>query len=902
MSTMSYGRLTWKEYRTQRSLWLSVLFLTVVAQYVFFVAGNLLRDAPFPLAAHIAIPFIGLSVYMLGCGATLFAIEHELGTFDFQRLLPVTAWRVYAAKMTVGVVSGIVLVAALMLVSHVFYVGWRPMVGAIDWLAGGITAVEVFGWAVLFSLLCRHPLRAAIGAIVTTTIVVCFVMPALTLPPNQDFDLFIFHRHSLPARGVVILALAIIDTWLANRWFHGKITSLQWPKWRRRVASDEMPPARSLPAYVGERTVGWGRLVGITWRQGRGVLFLFNLLFVLAFSFSRSAPGNPIGSVGLALFSSAVLFGVCAFTLDQWSYHFRFYAERGIDPRWLWLSRHAVWLTPVVLQSFALQTLCWNQRNSPSFNQFMMTSGYVLMAIGVYAISQLFAMFIRSTLVALVVSTFAAVMAGIWTAFTISADVPFWLGVLPIPVWLLISTWKFSTDWIEERTDRRHWVRVGLFLGIPTLVVLISCAAWRAYQIPLVDPGFSVTEYTRPLSVDEQGTLQIYQNAASQMAEGQFRADTVEASRNHRLAAQAWYESVKPVLPLLVAAHERTPVPVTLIKIPSRGNIPLSPSYLGDFNSSGFMRLLRMHAEVLAREEKLGEAWGYYEIHFELLRRTRMRAPLGILQYADYEERQLLDSIVRWSANKAQTKDLIAVALARLDGNEKQETFEHRQTKVRHVLWQAFLQGEEIHPNFYLMVDQQAKVLRRILTFMPWERIRLLRFLNVNTRSLLDPSFSQQLNRDGPYASIGRWQNTTPFGSQLSRHEADIMMPTFRRAARVLVALVDWRREHGELPDSLEDLVGPYFQSMPLNLMIMQPFFYSSTGIPIDLMVQHPSGDMEIVLPKDSPFLWSPQHPRTQFDLLPQEIDEETFAARKTKILETIRQGYIWLIPEPAEL
>jgi hypothetical protein len=83
--------------------------------------------------------------------------------------------------------------------------------------------------------------------------------------------------------------------------------------------------------------------------------------------------------------------------------------------------------------------------------------------------------------------------------------------------------------------------------------------------------------------------------------------------------------------------------------------------------------------------------------------------------------------------------------------------------------------------------------------------------------------------------------------------------------------------------------------------MNLQPYFYTSSGYPVEVTSQLPTGDLEIALPKDTPFIWSPQHPRTQFDLLPQEIDEESFVDRKAKIVETIRNGHIWLVPESSE-
>ena len=61
------------------------------------------------------------AVYMLGCGATLFATERELETFDFQRSLPVDAWRVFTAKTGWALASGCALAAVLWSATFVLF-------------------------------------------------------------------------------------------------------------------------------------------------------------------------------------------------------------------------------------------------------------------------------------------------------------------------------------------------------------------------------------------------------------------------------------------------------------------------------------------------------------------------------------------------------------------------------------------------------------------------------------------------------------------------------------------------------------------------------------------------------------------------------------------------------------
>ena len=222
-SSISLWRLTWKEYRVQRSLWLAVLILTALIQTCSAFIAALTQDGP-PTSGvgYLVSAFVAVGVYMLGCGATLFALEHEHGTFDFQRLLPVPAWQVYVAKLGVGFLSGIVLLAALLVLAHALFVGWHAILAPADWLAGCVTFTEIFVWAVLFSLLLRHPLRAAVCGIVATSVTVCILLPLTNSLPWEE-DVLIYHRSLLGTRIGIIALLLAIDTWLTWRWFDGKI-------------------------------------------------------------------------------------------------------------------------------------------------------------------------------------------------------------------------------------------------------------------------------------------------------------------------------------------------------------------------------------------------------------------------------------------------------------------------------------------------------------------------------------------------------------------------------------------------------------------------------------------------------------------------------------------------------
>ncbi len=104
-------------------------------------------------------------------------------------------------------------------------------------------------------------------------------------------------------------------------------------------------------------------------------------------------------------------------------------------------------------------------------------------------------------------------LAGFWITLMAVGDVPLVWSVWPLPVVLLFATWWCAPDWIEERRGRRWLLRLGVSLGVPALLLLVAVPLRRAYQIPAVDPGFSVAEFTRPLTAAEQQTLDLYNQA-----------------------------------------------------------------------------------------------------------------------------------------------------------------------------------------------------------------------------------------------------------------------------------------------------------------------------------------------------------------------------------------------------
>ena len=132
------------------------------------------------------------------------------------------------------------------------------------------------------------------------------------------------------------------------------------------------------------------------------------------------------------------------------------------------------------------------------------------------------------------------------------------------------------------------------------------------------------------------------------------------------------------------------------------------------------------------------------------------------------------------------------------------------------------------------------------------------------------------------------WHRTTlnfycSFFPWLKGREVDewcLVQETYRRVVRVQLALLAWRHGHGQFPETLDALVGPYFDQLPLDPCCGRPFRYKPLGWPREVRWVRSNAfnrygsvrtaeRMAIVIPAGCPFLWTPgdvADPRSQSD------------------------------------
>jgi len=250
-----------------------------------------------------------------------------------------------------------------------------------------------------------------------------------------------------------------------------------------------------------------------------------------------------------------------------------------------------------------------------------------------------------------------------------------------------------------------------------------------------------------------------------------------------------------------------------------------------------------------------------------------------------------LGQVIKWSAAPEQTPDRIRRAIAAIGVWAESIPPPGGAIKERYQVLANLLapeptvslQGELIlltpEPTVSLQGElipfilDEKKVELWALRVMPWELLRARRVLSLLTATALQDeqalaaplsageSIADRLiapRRKSRQASA-EWLRSTRILDSLSmglfkneREEWRLQKPTTLGASQITLALVAWQIEHGALPESLDQLVGPYFAELPQDYYTGEEYRYFGEGVPERLR----GGNRTV--PPGTPFLWSP--------------------------------------------
>lgn len=548
-------RFAWKEYHTLRGLWVAVLILGLLVDWL----TSALLAPPIDFAAvRLTIALAAAALYAAGAAAILFSMEHEENTYDFLRGLPATWQPIFFGKFMSAALSAILLAAVLTMFGL-----WTLGAGAglpsreNASLAIGVFGVAIFealAWGTLWSLLVKRPLAAAVVTLFTASLATNLAANILRFNDTNPQ----IYMQAIPQRMAVIVAVLAASVLIARNWL-ATPTDIRRPgivhclkqllTWRPRLGAMSVRATRY--ADRPRRRSMMLRLVWQTWRESWKLLVLpvalaaFCLFITWIFGYLLAQEDGLAPAIGIGtIFFGPTLYGALAFAADQRRGNVRFLAEHAAMPRYVWLSRHVVWLGTLLALAAVLSVAVtmfvttglqhrwqdprnsWGRYTSTDnilreMAQFLEAFGAVsgltwFGSLAAYSIGQLCSMLVRSEILAAFVSLVLAVVLSAWVAvlFVWGLSASFFL--LPIAVGLMLTTWLRAPGWIEGRNTWRAWLRPALAVAGTFAVLGVMLPSVRLAQVaglPRNDLGAR-----GPLQVEKreaEATAEMYLKAVS---------------------------------------------------------------------------------------------------------------------------------------------------------------------------------------------------------------------------------------------------------------------------------------------------------------------------------------------------------------------------------------------------
>lgn len=876
--------VVWKEYRVLRSVWLSMLAIAVAMQLLVLVSFAFSQNSN-PDLSELPAWLFGIALtmsamYALGCTAALFSAEREEGTHEFLMLRAPSPRAMIAGKAGFGLLTVVGLVVFL------WFAAWvlsgrqlpDPKLQRDLWGTMGLAILELFAWGTLFSLLLKNPLRAAILAVATSSIVVQ-LLPHVSNSLRAPYWFLDQYTDSFSARVVVLGLLVALDVWIAGRWFQRpwqwKHETVQVPR-HDSVARDRVVgKSRSL-----NRATRLGRLVWQQWRHTAVTTAIVcggMLLLVALIAVDQEYDLTALLPVAVVV---SALIGACTFLTDKQERSFRFLVSHAASPSDVWLSRVGVGFMIMILATifFSIVVAGLAGSGQPAFlvghplSRMQQLPYLISIPVLAYCAGQLCSLLFRGGLLAAFFGLFLAGLLAGWDFLMLVIAAPWWWSVAPLVVALLLATWLRMPAWLLERRGWRPWLPFALVLVVPTIAILVAVPFFRVYEIPLQSPGFSVAEFTKPLTAEEKETADMYRRAWELIEPIEKSQDSEEdEDQQEKLwhppelsdVQIRWVERNSEAIELALQANARGPcVFDDLI------HGPLYPTNL--LHSYDLAQLLVTSARVLQSEGKLDEAFDRYLATLNFVNNLRRRGALPTWYAVYLIERMAYHYIATWAAAEGQTTERIHKAISEVQEIARNAPPFADTVKAEYVRLQRVLStdvGSLASLNLGLHEDLHTE---RTLVFFhylaPWELARSQRLANVVTAQALEEiEYTLRMHEEGTrpnrtalWDRYRHWRKSTPFVNQYTYH-LEWMIPDIesvtvqRNAALVLMALAGWQLDHDSLPETLMVLVGTYFKQLPVDYYSGEPFEYRPEGFPSPIRFHDPDRP----IPAEWPLIWS---------------------------------------------
>ncbi|MEZ6122892.1 MAG: hypothetical protein R3C49_06910 [Planctomycetaceae bacterium] len=522
-----FAHLVWKEYRSQRALWMP---LTIAAVGIALWSLRIGDSHP-NLTVLNGMSLVFAVAFGVGAVTVAFVGEEDEGTAIWLRMFPLTTRHLLCGKLLV-IIAGILSLLLLSLLANavlfsfhrngslqaVFqtYANVRPK----EWVDMLIGLPAFVLLALVASLTGRKAFRAlglgAAGMVLFAT--VCM---------NTQHG-----PQSLPVLLIqLVLLIAVVP--LAGRWHRGLRSGSAKEKTgpvtrllsagKHFLQGREEKWIRRLQTAASRTPLSARTFQTLLWRELRFAVPFYRQAILAAVAVAAChVLFNREEFPWLTLFSALFVIecGLRTFRHDQQQLNGLFWSHRGVSPGAIWAVRMATWLGTLVCvigtilllewltmqailllkwlmmelffadatvqqpSQFLLSLLTSTPRNllDPSFPTLLS-----VMAVNGFVIAALMSAWNPKPLIAAFCALVAVPACWALTAYLTSYNIPLWLTIVPLTIIWLVAGFVTRRQWADRRISPGIAVQRFAWIGVPLLCMIPVQSFYRAHQIPDAD-------------------------------------------------------------------------------------------------------------------------------------------------------------------------------------------------------------------------------------------------------------------------------------------------------------------------------------------------------------------------------------------------------------------------------
>ncbi len=691
---------------------------------------------------------------------------------------------------------------------------------------------------------------------------------------------------------VVTVSAQVCDRWLAGRpWDWGFV--VRW--WAAKRTTKTQDIAALEPQEPWQRE--WQRLRWLEWQALRPFAWMIGTAALLAAVSLLFGEHPTPAAASIFCWLVPLVAGLMSWQGEQSQAQYRTLGLRGASSTALWWNKLAMWALAALagaafisLSNACCWHLLWFLSGGTRWSSVIQglthtpqpyrTTGEIfgsILAYGAtqYALAFTCAHLMKKTVVALGSTLIGTLVLTIWFYTCLGYGLPLWYFLAPIPLWLLwISASYLPAWWVENstwRVSRRRGGELALLTLFPVGLLSLS-AGYRVWEVPIppeLSPEISRLFVSSPALIDDPAAnTREWEVVAKLMREMkpptaetirrvvQFEAPNssgrgIEKVNADSDASPPTAEATTPVL----TQEERWECELeqNLVEFEQLRDQVLRVEGMAEPSAiytrkSACVPLVIAALKALEQGDQIGSL-RYLKSAARLTGALHRYAPLG--QQVDIgrvRDPAVFDYLIRWAQHPRQTLPTLLQGL-----NSCADELHFWRTLEEEIDAQYVLEYNAGYPGDW---PWEAARRRRLAKVARYNRLLYLRAVIGTGRPTGFPSRDFPIptrypaipGPDGPSTTDPSWNFSEPdgvltyFGQHclvlgLDRATTRAMhdSETHYRATVTMMALVGYRRLHGQLPTSL-DLVADWFSGS--NKLLIDPwsgvhFGYEPQGFPL---------------------------------------------------------------------